>query len=76
MELVLIWLGEYKEMRDFRFQWPVAFHHARFMSKAIYMLKLDILSPQLNFLTEDQKKKISDMAQFVSVYVLQCVKAV
>jgi hypothetical protein len=33
-ELVLVWLGSDK-LGNFKFRKPIAFHHARFLSKAI-----------------------------------------
>jgi len=44
-ELALIWLvGELPGSKQFKFCKPGAFHHARFMSKAIYLLKMNLLS--------------------------------
>ena len=66
-----MWLGGMGRVAKFKFQWPGAFHHARFMSKALYILKMDLLRDQLSFLTPDQKDQISQLARFVGVYFSQ-----
>ena len=68
VELTIVWLGGMAQISGFKFQWPGAFHHARFMAKALYILKMDILRDQLTFLTEKQKETISQLARFVGVY--------
>ena len=76
LELVLVWLGGIKMLPDFKFQWPGAFHHARFMAKSLYILKMDLLDKQFNFLSKIQKEQVSRLALFVGVYFgawfLQC----
>ena len=71
VELTIVWLGGMGRVAKFKFQWPGAFHHARFMSKALYILKMDLLRDQLSFLTPDQKDQISQLARFVGVYFSQ-----
>ena len=44
VQLVLVWLGGAKEVKGFKFQWPGAYHHARFMAKSLYILKIDMLN--------------------------------
>ena len=44
VQLILVWLGGVDEVPGFKFQWPGAYHHARFLAKSLYLLKLDMLS--------------------------------
>jgi hypothetical protein len=72
--------GDYKELlkltlmylcpeRDFKIQAPGCVSHARFMSKAIYYLKIQILSLQLSYeLTDDQKNEVQSTAEFISIF--------
>ena len=68
VELTIVWLGGIDRISEFKFQWPGAFHLARFMAKDIYILKMDLLKDQLTFLSIEQKKQISQLAIFVGVY--------
>ena len=43
VQLVLVWLGGVSQVPNFQFQWPGAFHLARFMAKSLYILKMDIM---------------------------------
>ena len=53
----------------FQIQAPGCVSHAHFMAKAIYYLKIQILSTQLPYdLTFPQKKEMKAMAEFVSVF--------
>ena len=52
LELVIIWLGG--ELKSFSFKFPGADHHARWLSKGIYYMKLALLSEQFEM---DQKEK-------------------
>jgi len=50
-------------------QAPGSVSHARFMAKAIYFLKLPILSAQLPYsLTAGQKKEVKRMSEFVYIF--------
>ena len=55
-------------MTGFKFQWPGAFHLARFMAKSLYILKMDLMKTQITFLSQNQKQNISQLATFVGVY--------
>ena len=68
VQLTTVWLGGIDQVSEFKFQWPGAFHQARFMAKSIYILKMDILRDQLTFLTRDQKEQISQLAVFIGLY--------
>ena len=56
-----------KEER-FRFYMPGPVHHARFMAKALYYLKMYLLLDHIPGLTKENKEEISDMAMFVSIF--------
>ena len=75
-----MWLGGANEVQNFKFQWPGAHHHARFMGKELYILKMDLLKDQLSFLTVNEKDQISQLAIFTALYqaiwFLQCNVAV
>ena len=63
LELMIIWLGG--QIHKFSFKVPGANHHARWMSKAIYYLKLALL--QMHF-SMDEKADVNKMAGFVGLY--------
>ena len=47
---------------------PGAFHHARFMAKAIYYIKIFLLLPELmsrEFITDLEKRQIEQMATYI-----------
>ncbi len=46
---------------------PGAFHHARFVSKAIYFLKMCLLSTRLE-LTDKEPDQITRMANFITIF--------
>ena len=53
---------------DFKME-PGAFHHARFMAKAIYYIKMFLLLPELmsrEFITDLEKRQIERMATFIT----------
>ena len=68
VQLILVWFKGAEAVPGLKFQYPEAFHHARFMSKAIYILKLDILDHQLNILTDEEKEQVSRLALFISYF--------
>ena len=68
VQLTAVWLGGLSEVPGFKFQWPGAFHSARFMAKSLYILKMDMLSNQLDFLTKEQKENIRQLARFVGIF--------
>ena len=51
VQLILVWLGGVAEVPGFKFQWPGAYHQARFMAKSLYILKLNMLSSQIQILS-------------------------
>jgi len=68
LKLSLIFLGGDKEARV-SFRAPGAFHHARWMAKAIYSIKIFLFQQQFS-LTAKEKRNVKELALFVSlVYV-------
>lgn len=65
-QLTVIWLGGV--VKDFQFQWPGPVHHARFMAKAIYYLKMQLVSNFVTIFSEEERKEISSMSEFVGVF--------
>ena len=69
LELALLFLGgsiDRKKGYIYQIQRPGADHHARWMSKAIYILKLSLLQHQIDEIHwQTKKKKIHKMALFV-----------
>jgi len=56
LELIIIFLGKTPVRasgEDFQIRAPGAMHHARWMSKAIYSLKMYILRDEINISEED-----------------------
>ena len=67
MELLIVFLGG--SVENFKFHIPGADHHARWMSKIIYTLKICLLSGQYNLDAETQEK-IWECARFQAlIYV-------
>ena len=68
INLCMIFLGA-ADPSEVSFRAPGAFHHARWMAKAIYSLKLFLFQHQFT-LTSKEKKGVTELALFVSlVYV-------
>ena len=66
-ELVVFWLGGVVP-RGFRFQRTGNTNSARFMQKSLYYMKLQLLSRQISFLTNDQKKEVEAVSEFVGIF--------
>ncbi|XP_065677117.1 uncharacterized protein LOC124809292 [Hydra vulgaris] len=54
-----------------RFKFRISIHHTRFMSKALYYLKMYLLLEAIPSLSEENKKKICEMAMFVGIFYTQ-----
>ena len=65
LELLIVWLGG--DVEGFSFKRPGADHHARWLAKAIYELKLCLLMDQF-IMEEKQKGEVLIMAQFVGLF--------
>lgn len=70
LKLTQIFIGE-SPVTGVKFRHPGAFHHARWMSKAIYSLKIYLFRQQFN-LTPQERRGLSSMCLFI---VLIYVKA-
>ena len=66
MNLVLVWLG--RKVESFRFQYPGAMSHARFLMQSIYSMKIFLLSRQLNMYTSEELDQIMNVAMFVGLF--------
>ena len=72
--------GDYRELLElthmylspeasFNIRAPSSVSHTRFMAKAIYNLKIQLLNPQLTYqITAGQQKEVKRMAEFVSIF--------
>ena len=65
LQLVIVWLGG--EVRNFRFCFPGPDHHACWLSKAIYFLKLAILQNQFS-MDEHEIQEVTLMSEFVGLF--------
>lgn len=72
LELTLFFLGsELTGRHRFQFRKPGALHHARFMSKAIYFLKMFLLSQRFE-LDDDEYSQVKKMANFIALFYTKC----
>ena len=62
LELVIVSLGG--KMENFTFKLPGPDHHARWMSKCIYFLKMQLLSKVFK-MTEEEEKETEKMTEFI-----------
>jgi hypothetical protein len=65
MELVVISLGG--KMDGFMFKLPGPDHHARWMSKVIYNLKIKLLSNVFE-MTDEEKRQVNQVTEFVLLF--------
>ena len=65
IELIIVWLGGH--VRNFNFKMPGADHHARWMSKAIYFMKLAIIEKQFE-MSDSEKNQVQKMAEFIGLF--------
>ena len=65
LHLIIIWLGG--AVKSFTFKFPGADHHARWLSKAIYYMKLALLSGQF-YMEEEEKKEVAIISEFVGLF--------
>ena len=64
--------GELPDEKQFRMKAPGATHHARWMSKVIYTIKIGMSLHQLkNDIPECQLMKIEDLAKFLCLYYVK-----
>ena len=69
VELTLVFLGG--NIPAFKFKRPGAFHHARFMAKGIYIMKMALLIRQLTYLSDEVVKKVKRLSIFISLYFVR-----
>ena len=55
-------------MKNFSFQLPGAIHHARFMAKSLYYLKMLLMSTQAAIFHPKERKEIQIIGEFVGVF--------
>ena len=65
LELVIVWLGG--KVNTFTFKFPGADHHARWLSKAIYYMKLALLSKQF-IMEEKDQQEVTILAEFIGLF--------
>ena len=68
LQLMVVWLGG--KVESFKFRRPGADHHARWMSKAIYNLKLRLLSEQFDLDTK-QQEDVKIIAEFCGLFYVK-----
>ena len=64
-QLIVVYLGGV--VQDFQFKRPGACHHARFMAKAIYSIKMAMLG-DLNIVDNEMEKVILETAEFSAIF--------
>lgn len=68
IELVFIYLGGGElPARKFFLRQPGAMHHARFMSKSIYLMKMELMTERISFSVEE-RRQVHKMAQFIALF--------
>ena len=65
-QLAVVYLGG--TVQNFSFQLPGAIHHARFMAKCLYYLKMLLVSTQTDIFHQKEIKEIQIMGEFVGVF--------
>lgn len=68
LNLIIMFLGANPPGFVFKFHKPKRVSNARFMQPAEYYITLELLSRQINFLSNDQKKEVSDMAFICALF--------
>ena len=72
-----MWLGVVSN--GFQFQYPGAWHYARFMMQAIYYLKLQLLSKPLTFMIPEEHSHVIQLSEFIGLFLtfwyLRCALA-
>ena len=66
LHLVLVWLG--RKIENFRFQYPGAMSHARFLMQSVYSMKIFLLSRQLDIYSKEQLDQIKSVAILVGLF--------
>ena len=67
LSLALVWLGV--KVENFKFLYPGAISHARFLMQSVYSMKIFLLSTQLgDVYTKTELEQIKDVAMFVGLF--------
>ena len=77
LELTVVYLGG--SVKGFRFRLPGPDHHARFMSKAIYWIKIKLLENSFSLPVDIKKKeteqgqklKVTEMANYLALFYVR-----
>lgn len=69
LELTLIFLGETLTVRNAAFRAPGSVHHARWMAKAMYCLKIFLFRREFDLAVKDRKALRNICIFIVSIYV-------
>ena len=67
LELTLVYLSGELPARIFFLQHPRAMHHARFMSKAIYLLKMELITERIT-VTAEKRRQVHRLAQIIALF--------
>ena len=68
LELSIIMLGG--QLSNFTLKFPGPDHHARWMSKAIYLLKIHLLFNVFT-VSQEERKKVVDMCEFILIIYIK-----
>ena len=65
-QLAVVYLGGTVE--NFKFQLPGPVHHARFMARCLYYLKMNLLLNKTSILHQNEIREIQTMSEFIGIY--------
>ena len=73
VQLTVLFLGgTFPENISFNFKSPGASHHARWMAKVLYTIKLALFKHQMkHVIPEDMLQKITDLAGFLCLFYVK-----
>ena len=53
---------------DWKFPYPSAYHHAKFISQILYIMKYGLLGDQVWWLTDEERRQIKRMMRYAAFY--------
>ena len=65
-ELCVLFLGG--AVPNFKFQYPGAYHNARYMAQSIYMLKFSLLLSKITWMLDVERREVKIMAEFIAIF--------
>ena len=68
LQLLIICLGG--EIQNFKFRLPGPDHHARWMSKCLYYLKMKLLKKQF-MMTEQEQQEVEQITEFLVIFYIK-----